>query len=118
MTNIPVRIRSEFEDSFKYYQNQVHELAKEKGWYERERNPLELLMLIVTELSEAAEAFRDDPKAPSKLPEFNQLEEELAGAVIRIMDMAKYYNCKLAEAITAFHEYNRTRPYRHGGKKY
>ena len=116
--DIPPSVKSEFQASFAYYQRQAHELAKEKGWYERERPPLELLMLIVTEIAEAAEAFRNDPYAPSKLPEFNQLEEELAGAVIRIMDMAEVYNCHLSEAIIEFHEYNRTRPYRHGGKKY
>ena len=72
----------------------------------------------MTELAEAAEAIRVDPDAPSKLPQFTVLEEELAGTAIRLMDMAEHYNVRLGEAIVAFHEYNTTRSYRHGGKKY
>jgi NTP pyrophosphatase (non-canonical NTP hydrolase) len=42
---------------------------------------------------------------------------EAADAVIRIMDMCQGLGVDLEHAINLKHEYNKTRPYRHGGKK-
>jgi NTP pyrophosphatase (non-canonical NTP hydrolase) len=39
---------------------QAHEMAKSKGFWDEERNISELLMLTVSELSEAMEALRKD----------------------------------------------------------
>jgi hypothetical protein len=41
---------------------------------------------------------------------------ELADAVIRVCDLAGAMNLDLAAAIETKHRYNKTRPYRHGGK--
>lgn len=37
---------------------QVHDMAVERGWWEKPRNPLELQMLIVSEIAEACEEAR------------------------------------------------------------
>ena len=42
---------------------------------------------------------------------------ELADAIIRIADMCGAYGLDLEEALTKKMEYNKSRPYRHGGKK-
>lgn len=42
---------------------------------------------------------------------------ELADVIIRIFDYCGYAGIDIDAAITQKHEYNKTRPYRHGGKK-
>ena len=42
---------------------------------------------------------------------------ELADCVIRILDYCGHAGIDIEEAIRIKHEYNKTRPYRHGGKK-
>lgn len=44
------------------------------------------------------------------------LASELADACIRIFDLAESVGIDLEHAITAKHEYNKTRPYKHGNK--
>jgi NTP pyrophosphatase (non-canonical NTP hydrolase) len=44
----------------------AHGMAKEKGFWDSERNKSELLMLIVSELSEALEALRKNHYANKK----------------------------------------------------
>lgn len=99
-------------------QHKVHELAKEKGWWDDPRTPMECLMLIVTELAEAAEDLRTGnmcpPYVPGHKPEGFGIE--LADAVIRIMDLAEYMGYDLEHLMERKHEYNRTRPYKHGKK--
>lgn len=42
---------------------------------------------------------------------------ELADCIIRILDYCGHAGIDIEEAIRIKHEYNKTRPYRHGGKK-
>ena len=42
---------------------------------------------------------------------------ELADVVIRIMDLAEYYGIDLEKVIAEKHTFNKTRPFKHGGKK-
>jgi len=112
-------IRS-FAESFAEFQAEIHDLAIEKGWYDGQssRSPLELLALIVEEFGEAVHAIRDGNPESKKIVGYSCLEEELADIVIRIMDAAEYHKVRLAQAIVAKHEFNKTRPERHGGKLY
>lgn len=61
----------------------------------------------------------NNPEAPcsaqSKKPE--GVAVELADCVIRILDYCGHAGIDLEEAIRIKHEYNKSRPYRHGGKK-
>ncbi len=106
-----------FLSAFNAIAEEVHEIAKEKGWWDNKRNEGELIALIHSELSEALEALRED-RYDDKLPNYKGVEVELADAIIRIMDMAKGKNYKVAEALMAKMEFNQTREYRHGGKKF
>jgi len=93
----------------------------------------EKIMLIVTELSEAVEAHRNNKwsrksKAFFPYPEDirpdlyeyhfkGTVEEELADAILRIADIAGIYGVDLDFQIRAKMAYNETRPYKHG-KRY
>lgn len=104
-------------------QKEVHELAKDRGWYDgTPRTKLELISLIHAELSEAVEEIRKDRPPIYILDSLSGKPEgeliELADAVIRIMDYCEFHGLDLEAAIKLKHEFNKTRPYRHGGKKY
>lgn len=79
---------------------------------------IELIGLHHTELSEAVEAARKHPiESWSDHATKDTMVRELAGAVVRIMDMAEYFGLPLAKAIEAEIEANRGRGHMHGGKK-
>ena len=97
---------------------EVNHIAIEKGWWEGERNDGELIALIHSELSEALEALRHGNPPDDKIPEFSGVEAELADVIIRIMDMAAAKGYRVGEAVVAKINYNKNRPYKHGGKKF
>lgn len=121
----------------------VHDAARSKGWWDNPRSPLELHMLMVSEIAEASEEVRSanapiwanitipelavkykstktvDPVAIGSYglkPEGELIE--LADTVIRIMDYCGANGWDLEAAIQLKHKYNLTRSHRHGGKKY
>lgn len=73
-----------------------------------ERNVGEMLMLVVSELSEAMEGARKD-LMDDKLPDRKMFEVELADALIRIFDIAGGLNLDLHGAFAEKIHYNRTR---------
>ena len=98
----------------------VHETAKSKGWHEVERSPLEIHMLVVSEVAEATECARKRTEPVwiglDGKPEGEAVE--LADAVIRIMDYFGAKGWDLEKVIQEKMEFNATRPHRHGGKRY
>ena len=89
--------------------NDIHANAVAHGWWEEERPIPEMLCLIHSEVSEALEAYRNNDHA--------NLGEELADIIIRAFDMATGLSFDIVEEIVRKHEYNKTREYKHGGKK-
>ena len=93
-------------------------LSKAKGFQDGEKRKFgEVLMLIVSELSEALEEYRGGKELfylVNGKPE--GIKVEMADALIRIMDHFGTEGWDLEEVVRLKHNYNKTRSYRHGGK--
>ena len=93
----------------KKLQKEVHRNAINKGWYDQPRNAGELISLMHSELSEGLEALRGPDNK-------NNLGEEMADTVIRIMDACEYWGIDLEKQILDKVEKNKLRPRKHGKK--
>ena len=92
----------------------IHQNARDKGFYETPPNDLERFALMHSEISEACEGVRHGNPASEHIPNFSAVEEEMADTIIRILDYSVYRGLHIGEAILAKHEFNKTRPHRHG----
>ena len=97
---------------------EVHDVAVIKGWWDHERDFGELISLVHCELSEAYEEYRErsDPyyEVEGK-PE--GVAVELVDAIIRILDTLATMGVDIDDILEKKHVYNKTRTYRHGGKR-
>jgi hypothetical protein len=91
----------------------VYDLNVKNGFWEAP-NKGEKIALIHSELSESLENIRHGTTPDDKIPQFTGEIAELADAVIRILDYCKHYELPLGDAIIAKHNYNLTRPFKHG----
>ncbi len=119
-------------------------MAKEKGFWDTERNVSEMLMLVVSELAEAQEALRKNQYAEKAVAdglmhdiqlqytdeEFQMnrgiwkslfeekikstFEDEIADVAIRLFDLCGGMNIDLEKHIELKMKYNSMRGYKHG----
>ena len=107
-----------FAETFAELMESIHENAQEKGWWDKPREFGTLIALCHSELSEAIDADRNGNGSSEHIPDFSGVEEELADCIIRIMDIAQFYELELGDAIVAKMKFNTKRPHKHGGKAY
>lgn len=93
---------------FKELIERSQQIANSKGFRVDWNNAPTYLMLIVTELSEAMEQWRDDDKEGFK--------EEVADSFIRLFHLVGDLGLKegIIKSILDKLRYNETRPYKHG----
>jgi hypothetical protein len=109
----------DFASAFDAFAVRVFNTACEKGWWDgADRNDGELIALMHSELSEALEGLRAGNPPDEKLTAFLSTEVEYADVVIRIMDHAVKRGWRVGAAIVAKAEYNKSRPVKHGGKRF
>lgn len=110
---------------------QCYAIAKSKGWWEESVTFGDKIALMHTELSEAFEEFRNGHHLHEIYHNQIMSEEgeqyahakpegvpiELADVIIRIFDLCGHYHIDIEEAIMIKMAYNKTRPYKHGGKR-
>lgn len=119
----------------------VNTLAHDKGFYDNERSDFEAVTLIASEVFEALDDIRDDKRVDAiyldgqfagrvadqhAMPRIYVQAEmgakptgvatELADVIIRVLDFCAENNIDIEAVMRIKHAYNKTRPYRHGGK--
>jgi NTP pyrophosphatase (non-canonical NTP hydrolase) len=104
----------------------IHANAVEKGFQDPPQDIATMSLNTIGEILEHWEAFRrrklNEPcdKTEGMTELFGETltneEEEVADALIRILDLAGRFRVDISRAVRIKHGYNRTRSHRHGNK--
>lgn len=93
----------------------VHNTHVRKGFHAPAKSVPHLMAMVTTELSEVIEADRNghsgNPSA--KISGFTEMEEEVADAILRLLDFAALHGLRVGEATLAKARYNEQRPRLH-----
>jgi len=115
---------TDFKNNINEFSQHCYNQSKQAGWHDKEREIGTMLMLIVSEVSEAMEGDRKG-LMDDHLPHRKMIEVELADAIIRIGDLAGKLGLDLGGAIDEKLAYNLNRPdhkkenrLKEGGKNY
>jgi hypothetical protein len=106
----------------------IYQANVEKGFYDEPRDFPHTCMLVVSEIAEAVEADRKGVPMPTVFPSLNSetfveefkgnvkdtIPDEMADAIIRILDWCGKENIPIGYHIEAKLKYNASRPYKHG----
>lgn len=105
--------------------NEVRAVNVANGWFDADRTFGEDIALLHSEVSEMLEAYREwdvadmtqphHPTDPPNKPE--GIGSEAADVLIRLLDTCHRHNINLYAEFTRKIAYNRTRGYKHGGKR-
>lgn len=98
--------REKYDCNLNKLAEEIAEWRRKIGFETSWENMSEKLMLVVTELSEAMEAYRDDDKT--------QFNEEIADVFIRLLDITGTLKLNIETAIKMKMLKNEKRPYKHG----
>jgi len=112
-------------EAFRTLTHAVHANAVEHGWFDTEMPNKEMEFLVgmagvMKECGEALEVVsaKEWDVMDDKCPQHTKLSIELADIVLRLLTLCGRHDLNIGAAITAKHEFNRSRPYRHGGKAF
>ena len=124
-----IKNNSDMENRLNELAKRIHQDNVERGFYDEKRELGTLLMLIVSEVSEALEADRKGRHVniheiaeyanPDKFKEYikDTFEDEIADTFIRLFDLVGYLGIDIEAHIGAKLAFNKTRGHKHG-KKY
>lgn len=123
------------------FAEEVHNNAALHGWWNEPRSFGDIIALCHSELSEALEEFRNGKPAVYYMKkdrmsasfgeaDHNQVDSlcgietekpegiavEMADCIIRILDWCGHEGVDIEAILQCKHQYNKTRPYKHGGK--
>lgn len=99
------------------FANQVHQNAVDHGWWNEKRTFGDICSLIHSEVSEAFEEHRNSKPMHYIVdgkPE--GIAVELVDVVIRVFDYLVSEQIDIEALLLEKHQYNVTRPFKHGGK--
>lgn len=106
--------------------NEAYNTAKDHGWHDINRTFGDLIVLCHAELSEAIEEYRNGGLEKDNMIYYNTIlgnmkpegvAIEIADLLIRVFDLCKDMDIPIQDALKIKMEYNKTRPYLHGGKR-